>query len=929
MATYLQGVTDYIPQIQPFRPDYNFLGNVLQTRQTKYDASKKQISELYGSLLNGPLSKETNIKRRDEFFKVIDNDIKRISGLDLSLQQNVDQAQNVFKGFYDDKYLVSDMVKTKNHMNELEKGENSKYCYDQDKCGGTYNETSMRKLQYKMEEFKATSDDEALNFDMGSYDAYYNWQKDAAKNLKDQGMTVTQDSESGHYIVRDKNGKLVENALYNMFDQIYSSDPRVAANYDTKAYVFRKDSVRGLMPQYNNDEKAAEKAFIEQNMNNGIKALNKDLTIVNNNHNQLKGRQIELERKQGALTNREKQELELIKQRREEVGVTRDNIQSKLNNIQTSMDTGDMRSLINKFDQSNSAAFQHEDLSKMAKIMSMQGAEHTIVKETAAYDLALKKNLEKYKSDLNIFEKVIQNNLDKDKELYKSQVEAGKNGATGTSSSNSTTEIFPGAVGSNVALNLVDHPEGVYMLQAVENSDPYKKANEGSVDLLYTTFKAAKKAALADPTTGAGAIDYLDKTYGKGKWQNMDTAEQVKAVVKNQPLVYLKRAQNYIKDNPNTSWGKDVLKTNSVALAQVDIDTAAGLAQLTNFKKGIKTTAEKVANSGDPDLALAKHLVNQYGVLDHDDKPNAKFISEFLKTRPNGSKGDIEDAFQKAKSQFLYEYNRQPKIGFDQMIDITKNEGSGMKSSNSLLFNKVDAAQNSDINKQISSTLSQAFANPGKYKALIGGLDAENYTSNEESDPGADAFFRQFLMDINNASSKDAKRPMYSVVVNGTAADDATQSGFTIRPSQAYIQEYMTKNEKNPGLVSPDILTKGISLFYDNTTIKTDITKALKVKPIEKILLEKGSYTVNNFLDTSGRIEVDYDADTKLTTIQPYYISHDGDKILNLKGNAYIVDDIKAVDETVNIYINGLANGQKTNDLVDERQRLINQSKNK
>jgi len=98
MATYLQGVTDYIPQIQPFRPDYNFLGNVLQTRQTKYDASKKQISELYGSLLNGPLSKETNIKRRDEFFKVIDNDIKRISGLDLSLQQNVDQAQNVFKG---------------------------------------------------------------------------------------------------------------------------------------------------------------------------------------------------------------------------------------------------------------------------------------------------------------------------------------------------------------------------------------------------------------------------------------------------------------------------------------------------------------------------------------------------------------------------------------------------------------------------------------------------------------------------------------------------------------------------------------------------------------------------------------------------------------------------------------------------------------
>jgi hypothetical protein len=928
MATYLQGVTDYIPQIQPFRPDYNFLGNVLETRQTKYDSSKKQISELYGSLLNGPLSKETNIKRRDEFFKVIDNDIKRISGLDLSLQQNVDQAQNVFKGFYDDKYLVSDMVKTKNHMNELEKGENSKYCYDQDKCGGTYNELSMKKLQYKMEEFKATSDDEGLNFDMGSYDAYYNWQKDAAKNLKDQGMTVTQDSESGHYIVRDKNGKLVENALYNMFDQIYSSDPRVAANYDTKAYVFRKDSVRGLMPQYNNDEKAAEKAFIEQNMNNGIKALNKDLTIVNNNHNQLKGRQVELERKQGALTNREKQELELIKQRREEAGLTRDNIQSKLNSIQTSMDTGDMRSLINKFDQSNSAAFQHEDLNKMAKIMSMQGAEHTIVKETAAYEHALAKDLAKYNSDLNIFEKVIQNNLDKDKELYKNQVEKGTVTTPGAPAANATTEIFPGAVGSNVALNLVDHPEGVYMLQAVESSNVFEKANSGSVDLLYKTFGAAKKAA-KDPITGAGAIDYLDKTYGKGKWQNMDTAEQVKSFVKNAPMVYLKKTENYIKDNPNTSWGKEVLKSNSIALAQVDIDRNAGLAQLENFKKGIKTTAEKVANSADPDLALAKHLLNKNGILDYDDKPNAAFITAYRKTRPSASMGAIEDAFAKVKGQFLYTYNRQPNVGFDQMIDISKNEGSGMKSSNSLLKNRVDSAENSDINKQISSTLSQAFANPGKYKALIGGLDAENYASSDESDPGADAFFRQFLMDMNNASSKDAKRPIYSVVVNGTAADDLTQSGFTIRPSQAYIQEYMTKNEKNPGLVSPDILTKGVSLFYDNTAIKTDITKALKVNPVEKILLQKGSYTVNNFLETSGRIEVDYDADTKLTTIQPYYISHDGDKILNLKGTPYVVDDIKSVDESLNMYINLLAQGQQNNDLVDEKQRLINQSKNK
>ena len=94
MATYLPGMTDYIPQIQDFKPDFNFLGNVLQNKQSKYDAAHKQISGLYGSLLNAPLSRTDNIEKREEMFTAIDNDIKKLSGLDLSLQQNIDFAKD-------------------------------------------------------------------------------------------------------------------------------------------------------------------------------------------------------------------------------------------------------------------------------------------------------------------------------------------------------------------------------------------------------------------------------------------------------------------------------------------------------------------------------------------------------------------------------------------------------------------------------------------------------------------------------------------------------------------------------------------------------------------------------------------------------------------------------------------------------------------
>ncbi len=43
MSTYIQGVTDYIPQIQPFTPDFNFYATALQTMQSQYDTNYKKL----------------------------------------------------------------------------------------------------------------------------------------------------------------------------------------------------------------------------------------------------------------------------------------------------------------------------------------------------------------------------------------------------------------------------------------------------------------------------------------------------------------------------------------------------------------------------------------------------------------------------------------------------------------------------------------------------------------------------------------------------------------------------------------------------------------------------------------------------------------------------------------------------------------------
>lgn len=67
MATYLQGVTDYIPDYQPFQPDLNFYGNVMQTKQTQYDTNWQSLNNLYGQLYGADLTHDLNIKKKMNF----------------------------------------------------------------------------------------------------------------------------------------------------------------------------------------------------------------------------------------------------------------------------------------------------------------------------------------------------------------------------------------------------------------------------------------------------------------------------------------------------------------------------------------------------------------------------------------------------------------------------------------------------------------------------------------------------------------------------------------------------------------------------------------------------------------------------------------------------------------------------------------------
>jgi len=242
MATYLQGVTDATTTLNPPDPGLQFNMQLLQTRQSKYDQSHAQLSKMYGTILNSGLTRDDNIAAREEFFKLVQTDLQKVAGMDLSLDSNVTKAQNVFKQFYTNNYLVKDMVWTKNFQSQKQRADNFKNCTDHEKCGGMYWEDGEKFMNYKREEYKNASADEALGMQDVRYVPYNNMMEEALKDLKEMGgFDMKTDVIDGDYIYTTQNGVQVKEPLMALFGQLYSKNPEFHDMYKVMAYNERND----------------------------------------------------------------------------------------------------------------------------------------------------------------------------------------------------------------------------------------------------------------------------------------------------------------------------------------------------------------------------------------------------------------------------------------------------------------------------------------------------------------------------------------------------------------------------------------------------------------------------------------------------------------------------------------------------------------
>lgn len=242
MATYLQGESSIIPSIQPFDPNINLIGTVLQQKDTQFDDNFKQLNKVYNTYVFSELSRTDNAQKRDGAVKQIDLDLKRMATLDLSQEKNVNQAVRVFAPLYENPYIMEDMAKTKNYKSRRSAAMSLNQSRDVEKRNQYWGK-GVQYMDYMMDEFKTMPLEQTLGSPDITYTPFINIAEKLSKLAKDNNLNVEVDSftKDGLYIVTDKNGSLLVDPLTRLFSANLANEPGIQDIYRVRSYVDRKD----------------------------------------------------------------------------------------------------------------------------------------------------------------------------------------------------------------------------------------------------------------------------------------------------------------------------------------------------------------------------------------------------------------------------------------------------------------------------------------------------------------------------------------------------------------------------------------------------------------------------------------------------------------------------------------------------------------
>jgi hypothetical protein len=290
MPSYLPNVQTYIPQLEPFTPDYKFLQDVLQIRQDRYDTNYKAINDLYGQVVYAPLSRESNKIKRDQYANQLSSKLKQVSGLDLSLQQNAETAKALFRPFYEDKNIVKDLMYTKGYQSQKREMERYKNSTNRERRELYWRDGDVW-MDYEMQDFINGTDEAALAAPMPRYVKNPNLFMEGQRLLSDpngdgdtkDAMSIKYTTFEGDYMVQhvngmgmtsqpytDENGETkYRNVPMEFLAQAFQDDPKIKEGYFIQAKVREREWAEANKGNFGGDINAAKRQWRNDQLTEG------------------------------------------------------------------------------------------------------------------------------------------------------------------------------------------------------------------------------------------------------------------------------------------------------------------------------------------------------------------------------------------------------------------------------------------------------------------------------------------------------------------------------------------------------------------------------------------------------------------------------------------------------------------------------------
>jgi hypothetical protein len=947
MATYLPGVTDYIPHIQPFRPDFNFYQKALETKEAQYKTGYDKISNLYGMLLNSDMTREPDLKKREDFFKNVQNEIQRMSTVDLSLEQNVNAAYRVFQPIIDDKNITHDIVYTKQYHTQKQRGQTLKNCIGKDCGDAKWWQEGDLEMDYKRQEYAESNDQSALTMQAPTFTPATDVQAklDAAAKgygIEVQSVTHTKDG----YNITTTGGQQLVGPLKNYFTSIIKNDPLAQGMYRTKAYVDRKNFSYENAQKYGSKE-AAEKVYLQdkiQIINEALKHPKEQTQLaLDLLSSQLKFAETKL-KTEGIPVSQVKEAKSAWDNLMAQVEVNqtaKDHLEETTAGIQPKELLGlDIPTMIARVDAAVAGATMTFDVTGYAQ--NYADLHRKVAKEADPYDKMAREHL--YNKEMQELKDL----HEKENIAFKFNLESGQ-----TSESTKWEPITPG-VGNTAKVSL----QAINKEEAQSYSAQTRDAGLNLVNSTYAKLRSFYENGT--PTEKEAARLSLISTFGgkDGKSGYLDENYKLKyADFKQNPGIHDRNSY----DNWENLYKRALENNKSNSIKGVGLYGDTQVAELSdlesqfNFKKKVRDAVmdtyiadrnkvyDYIKINGKTKHADASDIAKASSSLPEFIQGYTKAYGESYKQTNRDIVADATEAYGEIQREYNEIYAENPHNMLSSTRPSISSGGGVISSGNKALF---DASRKGPENEAYMQSIKQDVENPnvvvqaGSNVAVASG---ETPVLKQSSNDDLKKVVNYYIDQYTNRNWKKGEpgfddRPIANITYHGVAGNDAN----TVAIEFDFNQGWADKAKGTSKMAGPTAALYGEGGYNGKVTVyvnKSEAKNLMKARSgandLEMLVSNGGKLVIDNYKDFGGVATITKDDKGLKVSGTINYIDDKGDvkttPLEERRANTSNIDEfrktvlkIMAIPNKANIAARwNIYNAQKKAFSVEEIQQML------